>query len=48
MASALAYMHGLKPPLIHRDLKPANVLIMLRRFCQGVHNALNHSRFCLD
>lgn len=25
-ASALAYLHGLSPPLIHRDIKPANVL----------------------
>ena len=45
MASALAYMHGVKPPIIHRDLKPANVLVMLRLFCPVVHNALSNFFF---
>ncbi len=27
IAAAMAYAHGLLPPLIHRDLKPANVML---------------------
>jgi serine/threonine protein kinase len=27
LASALAYLHGLSPPLLHRDVKPANLLL---------------------
>lgn len=27
VASGLAYLHALKPPIIHQDVKPANVLI---------------------
>lgn len=27
LAEALAYLHGLKPPVIHSDIKPANIII---------------------
>ena len=27
LLSALAYLHGLAPPLLHRDIKPANLLL---------------------
>ncbi|XP_032595485.1 putative mitogen-activated protein kinase kinase kinase 7-like isoform X4 [Drosophila grimshawi] len=27
LAEAVAYMHGLSPPVIHRDLKPQNLLL---------------------
>ncbi|PGH26721.1 CAMK protein kinase [Polytolypa hystricis UAMH7299] len=29
--SALAYLHGIKPPIVHRAIKPGNILVHYRR-----------------
>lgn len=30
LSSALAYLHGLNPPILHRDIKPENILVQHR------------------